>query len=374
MWWTYHQPISAIGLTTLTVPGRGPIEPLRKGSSPVAELLHRETFRRDVRPPESGGPVPAAEVEIRVDPLTGHTSRLITGTTAPLLPTADRSVTDPIAELAARTRANCPFCPDRIAAATPRFPESIAGDGRIRRGSTVVFPNVVAYAQHASVGVYDPAAHLLRLPALTRRLMADNLTAQVDFLRRVTTADPAAAWTGIGANHLLPSGSSLFHPHTQAGATPLPTTMQRLLADCPLDRVRDYVQTERRLSERWLGGSGRVSWLASFAPVGPAEVRAFVHGVSAPERLAEADIAELAAGLVATFGLYDELGFTSFNLAMYGAPAPGYELNLRLIARSPLTPYYRSDSTHLERLHWEAAIDLTPEELTERSGGRFADL
>jgi UDPglucose--hexose-1-phosphate uridylyltransferase len=340
----------------------------------VAELLRREVFRRDVRAPEAGGPVPAAEVEIRVDPLTGHTARLIGGTTAPLLPTADRSVTDPIAEMATRTRAGCPFCADRIGTATPRFPEQIATDGRIRRGAAVVFPNVVAYAQHASVGVYDPAAHLLRLPALTRRLMADNLTAQVDFLRRITGSDPAAVWTGIGANHLLPSGSSLFHPHTQGGASPVPTTMQRLLADCPADRVRDYVQTEKRLAERWLGGTGRVSWLASFAPVGPAEVRAFVHGVSTPERLAEADIAELAAGLVKAFGLYDELGFTSFNLAVYGAPTPGYELNLRLIARSPLAAYYRSDSTHLERLHWEAAIDMTPEELTERSAGRFADL
>jgi galactose-1-phosphate uridylyltransferase len=340
----------------------------------VAELLHREVFRREVRPPESGGPVPAAEVEVRVDPLTGHTARLIGGTTAPLLPTADRSVADPIAELATRTRAGCPFCSDRIATTTPRFPEHIATDGRIRRGAAVVFPNVVAYAQHASVGVYDPAAHLLRLPALTRRLMADNLTAQVDFLRRITNADPGATWSAIGANHLLPSGSSLFHPHTQAGASPVPTTMQRLLADCPTDRVRDYVQTERRLAERWLGGTGRVSWLASFAPVGPAEVRAFVHGISSPERLAEADIAELAAGLVAAFGLYDELGFTSFNLAVYGAPTPGYELSLRLIARSPLAEFYRSDSTHLERLHWEAAIDLTPEDLTERAGTRFADL
>jgi len=114
--------------------------------------------------------------------------------------------------------------------------------------------------------------------------------------------------------------------------------------------------------------------MTSFAPLGPAELRAFVHGVGTLERLADADIAELAAGLVMAFRLYDELGFSSFNLAMYGAPTPGYQLNLRLVARSSLTPYYRSDATHLERLHWEAAVDISPEALARQCAGRFANL
>jgi len=72
----------------------------------------------------------------------------------------------------------------------------------------------------------------------------------------------------------------------------------------------------------WVG-TGRVSWMTSFAPLGPAELRAFVHGVGTLERLADADIAELAAGLVMAFRLYDELGFSSFNLAMYAPRRPG---------------------------------------------------
>jgi len=51
------------------------------------------------------------------------------------------------------------------------------------------------------------------------------------------------------------------------------------------------------------------------------------------------------------YRLYDELGYSSFNLAIYGAPTPGYQLNLRLVARSSLLPYYRSDSTI-----WNACI------------------
>ena len=58
---------------------------------------------------------------------------------------------------------------------------------------------------------------------------------------------------------------------------------------------------------------------------------------------------------------------------MYGAPpgTTGYQLNLRLAARSNLKPYYRSDSTFLECLHWEGAIDLPPEAVAERIGDRF---
>ena len=62
-----------------------------------------------------------------------------------------------------------------------------------------------------------------------------------------------------------------------------------------------------------------------------------------------------------TLNAYADMGFQSFNLAMYGAPpgSAGYPLNLRIASRSNLKdPYYRSDSTLLERLHWEGAIDL----------------
>jgi hypothetical protein len=67
------------------------------------------------------------------------------------------------------------------------------------------------------------------------------------------------------------------------------------------------------------------------------------------------------------------MGFESFNLATYGAPpgTAGYPLNLRLACRSNLTPFYRSDSTFLERLHWEGAVDLAPEVVAERIGNRF---
>jgi hypothetical protein len=42
-----------------------------------------------------------------------------------------------------------------------------------------------------------------------------------------------------------------------------------------------------------------------------------------------------------------------------------------MMCRSNPKPFYRSDATWLERLHWEAAVDISPERLAEQAAGRF---
>jgi galactose-1-phosphate uridylyltransferase len=185
--------------------------------------------------------------------------------------------------------------------------------------------------------------------------------------------DPASRWTSINANHMLPSGSSLFHPHLQGIVDSEPTTYQRLLGEVPAERFSAYLDAERRTGERHLGRTGDVEWLVSFAPIAPAELRAFVPGVSSTVELDDSLISELGHGLSLALGAYAEMGYESFNLATYGAPpdTSGYPLNLRLACRSNVKPFYRSDSTFLERLHWEGAIDLRPEDVAERIRERF---
>jgi galactose-1-phosphate uridylyltransferase len=132
---------------------------------------------------------------------------------------------------------------------------------------------------------------------MTERLMADNLLTQVAYATAVNVADPQSTWASINANHMLPSGSSLFHPHLQGIVDSQPTTLQRLLADVPAARFDAYLAAERRWGERYLGCTGRVEWLVSFAPIAPAELRAFIRGIASPIEL-EADVVlELAGGL-----------------------------------------------------------------------------
>lgn len=330
------------------------------------ELRSRTLTAKVLHPAEDFAPV-RAEVEVRWDPLTGHTSRLIAGKN--LMPPNDYD----LAALADATRPTCPFCRKRIERATPKLVPDVAEEGRIRRGRALLFPNLIAYSRHSSVSVYSPDLHLLPLEEMTDELVSDNLACQVAFARAATAADPESSWASINANHMLPSGSSLFHPHLQGSVDPVPTTLQAHLAELPAIRFSAYLDAERG-GPRDLGGTGRVRWLAGFAPLAPGELRAFVDGVASPAELDDDLVAELGHGIATALRLYAEMGFESFNLATYGAPPGrgGYPLNLRLVCRSNLRePAYRSDATYFERLHWESAVDLFPEELAERAGDRF---
>ncbi|HUA48268.1 MAG TPA: hypothetical protein VMA77_23730 [Solirubrobacteraceae bacterium] len=328
--------------------------------------LERRLLTAEMIAPDTGEIV-RTPIEVRVDPLTGYTSRILPN--RGLMPPNDFD----LAAFAHENQPHCPFCPGRIERLTPSLPPAIHPDGRVTQGEAVLFPNLHAYSSHSSVSVYSPRLHYLPLDQITDRLMADNLTTQVTYGKAVMAADPESRWASINANHMLPSGSSLFHPHLQGIVDSEPTTMQRLLAAAPAARFEAYLRTERRAGERLLGNTGRVEWLVSFAPIAPAELRAFVDGVASPAELADDLIDELAHGLSLALSAYADMGFQSFNLAMYGAPpgSAGYPLNLRIACRSNLKPYYRSDSTLLERLHWEGAIDLPPEAIAERIRERF---
>ena len=307
------------------------------------------------------------EVDVRVDPLTGYTSRILPN--RGLMPPNEFD----LESFARENQPSCPFCPERIDGLTPKLPPAIHPEGRIVQGEAVLFSNLHAYSSHSGVSVYSPRLHYLPLGQITERLMADNLSTQVQYAKAVMAADPESRWSSINANHMLPSGSSLFHPHLQGIADSSPTTLQRQLADVPGQRFDEYLETERRSGRRFLGNSGRVEWLVSFAPITPAELRAFVPGVASPAELSDELVAELASGLTITLNAYADLGYESFNLAMYGAPprTPGYPLNLRIGCRSNLKQFYRSDSTFLERLHWEGAVDLAPEDVADRVRDRF---
>ena len=328
--------------------------------------LRRERLTAEMIDPGTGEPV-RTPVEVRFDPLTGHSSRILPD--RGLMPASDFD----LEAFARQTRPGCPFCPDQVDRLTPKLAARIHPEGRITRGAAVLFPNLHAYSSHSSVSIYSPALHYLPVGQVTRELLADNLATQAAFARAVMAAEPGSAWASINANHMLPSGSSLFHPHLQGIVDSQPTTMQRLLADVPPQRFEDYLAAERRSGERYLGNTGRIQWLVSFAPIAPTELRAFAAGICSPAELDDDLAGELAHGLALALGGYAEMGSSSFNCAIYGAPpgTEGYPLNLRLACRSNLKPLYRSDSTFLERLHWEAAVDCSPETVAERIRGHF---
>ena len=108
-------------------------------------------------------------IEVRQDPLTGHSSRILPE--RGLMPASDFD----LEAFARESQPGCPFCPDRVDRLTPRLPAGIHPDGRITRGQAVLFPNLHAYSSHSSVSVYSPRLHYLPLGPLALHPLTHDL-------------------------------------------------------------------------------------------------------------------------------------------------------------------------------------------------------
>jgi UDPglucose--hexose-1-phosphate uridylyltransferase len=323
----------------------------------------------------AGGAWTQVRLRWRRDPLTGASARILTG--EKLQPESRPDLT----ELTAKPTF-CPFDAEYLEKATVPFPAELTAEGRIRVGQAVVVPNIVAYATHSAVGIYDTERHFLDLDELTPSLVGDALTAMVRHARAVRRLDPEAVWSSVNANCLPPSGSSLVHPHLQSSHDACGLTGQRQLAERAgawRDRHgssywADLVGQEDG-GPRWLGRTGRVAWLTPFAPTGFHEVWGVVGGAADVTDLTEQDTRDLGQGLSRVLAAYRDWNLASYNFAMIGggprAREHGHQVVLKVLSRSNPEPVYRSDATYFERLLGEALIDLSPEEIAEGIRARF---
>jgi UDPglucose--hexose-1-phosphate uridylyltransferase len=323
----------------------------------------------------AGGGWTGVRLRWRKDPLTGASARILTG--VKLQPPGRPD----LAELTANP-AFCPFDAEHLETATFPFPPELTAEGRIRQGRAVVVPNVLAYATHSAVGIYDPGQHFLDLDELTPSLVGDALAAMVRHARAVRRLDPAALWSSINANYLPPAGASLVHPHLQSAHDGCGLTGQRLLAE----RSRAWLERHRSSywaalvdqeagGPRWVGHIGRSGWLTPFAPTGFHEAWGVVSGAADITELTEDDSQALGQGLSQILAAYRDWNLASFNFAVIGggpqAHEHGYQVVLKVVSRSNPEPSYRSDATYFERLYGEAMIDLSPEEVADGLRPRF---
>jgi galactose-1-phosphate uridylyltransferase len=335
-------------------------------------------FRRESLIARFRSPDGAEEVErlleVRFDPLLGTSARVAEGVKLP------KAVSGAL-DFLRQADPDCPFCPERFERLTPRLPRPICAEGRIRRGETVLFPNLVPYSEHAAVAIFS-GRHWLALRDFSPALIADNLAATQDFVRAVRRVDPNARHCAYNVNYLYPSGGSLPHPHAQVYLDRHPTTMMRLLREAGMRYHAQHgqsfwealVEAEEERAERFVGRIGATSWMTAFAPLGFNEVRAVVSQRETLLDLTEGDLDTLALGVSRVLAWYDASACNSFNLALYSGPvgsAEGFRVNLVMMTRSALAPHYRSDAMYLERLHWEAAVDRAPEALAAELRPRF---
>jgi UDPglucose--hexose-1-phosphate uridylyltransferase len=314
------------------------------------------------------------KLQVRFDPLLGNSSRIAEGVKL------QTSIDAALASFRAPDT-NCPFCADRIENVTPRIAPEITPVGRIRVGETVLFPNLVPYSKYAAVAAFT-ARHWLDLHDFTPALIADNLAASLNYIRAVTKADADARFCAYNINYLYPSGGSLPHSHSQLYVDPFPTSMMRMqhAAVAAYGNANrrcfwnDLVAEETARAERIISCDGPVIWMTPFAPLGFNEVRAVLCERATLLELLHTDIQALASGISRVLAWYDSIGYNSFNLALYSGELgrdTADRVNLTMVTRTAMVPFYRSDSMYLERLHWEAAVDRTPEEIAAEVGQYF---
>jgi UDPglucose--hexose-1-phosphate uridylyltransferase len=322
----------------------------------------------------AGGKWTTTGLRWRRDPLTGHSARILTG--VKLQPSTRPDLT----QLTAKP-VFCPFDAEHLEKATFPFPPELTDEGRIRVGRAVVVPNILAYATHSAVGIYDTGQHFMDLDELTPTVIGDALNAMLRHALAVRDMDPTAVWGSINANYLPPSGASLIHPHLQSAHDAHGLTGQRLLVERSgqWDGAESYWTTlmgQEVGGPRWVGRIGRVAWLTPFAPSGFHEVWGIVDGAADITDLTEDDGNSLGAGLSRVLAAYHQWNLTSFNFAIIGggprAEEHRYQVVLKVLSRSNAEPMYRSDVTYFERLNDEALIDLSPEEIAEGVRPLFA--
>ena len=306
------------------------------------------------------------KLQVRFDPLLGISSRIAEGVKL-------QTRCEPALVPFRAPDPNCPFCADRIGKVTPRIAAEITQAGRIRVGETVLFPNLVPYSKHGAVAAFT-TRHWLDLVDFTPALIADNLRGCLDYIRSVTKVDVDARFCAYNVNYLYPSGGSLPHPHSQMYLDPYPTSMMRMQQQA-VEAYRqangscfwsDLVTEERKRADRFIWLDDSIFWMTPFAPIGFNEVRAVLPDRTTLLQLSSGDIQALALGISRVLAWYHSIGYDSFNLAIYSGELgkDGVDrVNLAMITRTAMTPFYRSDSMYLERLHWESALDRTPEDV-----------
>lgn len=309
--------------------------------------------------------------EIRKDPLTGATSRLLTDP-------GGRFQLPDYSDAAQRSAgANCPFCPENLGKLTPRFAPAVAPGGQITRGRATVFPNLFPYTAHNGVVVLGPD-HYLRPAEFSEDLLVDGFMAAQDYIRRVQDTAGQKLYTAINWNYLPASGGSILHPHLHATLSHSASNHQRELdhhgATFRQRTGTDYLgalcQAERASGERWIGELGTLRWLHAFAPRSHNDFIG-VFDASRVDQLGTDDWRALARSLQILLATLEAQGLASFNAVLTESEA--MPLHLRLVSRIAYGPLQTSDINFFQILHQDPLSFKKPEAVAALARARLQE-
>lgn len=321
---------------------------------------------------DSQGNLIERKIEVRFDPLTGESSRLVTDAGLKLTP-------KDFTNLAQQTGgAKCPFCQENLLKLTPVFPKELSDSGRIAQGEATLFPNLFPYGKHNGVAIFS-GQHYVRLEEFTVTMIKDAFLAAQAYILKVKEMDKEARYASINWNYLPYSGGSILHPHIQVIISDSPTNYQRQLEKGAnqFEGEKDYYaslyEIEKSLEERWIGEKGNVAWMHAFAPKGHNDFLTIFRNKYSIDEVKEQDWIHFAEGLKGIFSTLIEQGFDSFNMAM-NVPMDDtakQPIHARLIPRFSFGMLDTSDVSVFQSLHGESLSFKVPEEIAEKARGNF---
>lgn len=308
-------------------------------------------------------------IEIRIDPLTGLRSRVIS---KPLPISKDPEFMEEVE----RQREWCPFCPERIEEAVTKDP--ILPDGRLRKGDAIIFPNISPYAKYSMVVVLSKD-HFVPIDGFRKELLLDGLILSREYLSRVLERDDNVRFASINMSYLKSAGSSLVHPHMQLLIGEVPSRYHEILIERSRkykeergsDYWQDLIDLEKRDCERLIGETKKTTWIAPFAP------RGFLNILGICEErnilLSTDQLEGIAQGLERILRAYAELGFNAFNFTIF-LPERGEDsipAIVDVVARSPFDKFYWCEVFFIQYLHEDRLVDKAPEIYAEEIRRRF---
>jgi len=306
------------------------------------------------------------ETEIRLDPLTGETSRLVFD--------PGLVVTPPDYSIAAEETggSNCPFCPENLMKMTPVFPKEISEQGRITKGDATVFPNLFPYSKHNGVVVFS-GEHYVRLDEFRLQMIIDAFSAAQKYIHKIRTLESKAKYSSINWNYLPLSGGSIIHPHLHVilsdHGTNYQTTVFENARQFEMESGKEYftalVDTEKATGDRWIGETGQVAWVHAYAPKSHNDFIGVFHDSYTILSITEEGWNDFAIGLSNIFSVLAEQGFSSFNLVLTSDPEEREPVHVRIIPRLTIGRLDTSDINFFQALHAEPLTYKKPEEITK---------
>lgn len=302
--------------------------------------------------------------EVRLDPLTGHSSRILDFPIKKI----DR---EDLSALVEGSRAFCPFCPEVVELVTPKFHPDLLKKERYSQGEALCVPNVFPYDENGAVCVMC-RQHYVPLLDFTAPMLEDALSCCFAYLKDVVVNQPDMIYQSVNWNYMPLAGGSLVHPHLQitasSSSTNYYTDMVPALREYEHTHGRDFWQDlsdeERASGERCFGATDDITWLTAFAPLGVFDVLAVLHHAHDPEDVRGELLKELVQGILRVMEYIDSLNMYSLNMSLYFLLDNSlFVPHLRICPRVSIPPFGTSQINYMKMLHNETLTTMRPEDV-----------